>query len=90
MSRNLEAEYIAHNVSEASYLYANGGRLLGISGSFHRPKFCFDDKDRHAQRMAADYFSDATTPARTLMTALADLRQELKRVFPPAGVAARH
>lgn len=75
------AEYAAKSFYEATFIYACGIPLATITGKRGSARFIFEDKDGMAQNAAAEYHSDASTGAKTLFTALGQLKREADRAL---------
>lgn len=71
-----ENQYSTRSLGEAAYLHLNGLQLLSAIDNRHCDCFSFDNKDNCARRLAAQFYEDATAPARPLSIAMGELRRE--------------
>jgi len=88
----LSHEYIPKSIYEGAYLYANGIPLVSVifRKECRNATFIFDNKDGIARRVSDEYFSDASTPARSLFSALGQLKEEANRAKPKQWTTKRN
>lgn len=76
---NHEGEHVTKSISEASFLYLNGARLLCAIDDRGFECFSFEDETEHARHLAEQFYEGATAPARELFIAQSTLRQEASK-----------
>ena len=74
-----EQEYTTRSAAEGAFLFVNGAALLSAIDSRGFESFTFADKDGSARRLVEQFYADATAPARSLLLAMRQLRDEASK-----------